>query len=118
MRASIPALAILALHLADGLGGLWPASGRRKAALVGLLAIGSVTGLTEVVRALTFPATPPPRCGFSRAWDESFAAWPKDSYLAPLHRVSVAIRPATPARVAADGAGPCFDRPWPRPPLF
>jgi hypothetical protein len=118
MRASIPALAILALHLADGLGGLWPASGRRKAALVGLLAIGSVTGLTEVVRALTFPATPPPRCGFSRAWDESFAAWPKDSYLAPLHRVPVAIRPATPARVAADGAGPCFDIPWPRPPLF
>lgn len=118
MRASIPALAILALHLADGLGGGWPASPRRKAALIGLLAIGSVTGLAEIARALTFPASPPPRCGFSRAWDQTFSAWPKDSYLAPLGRVPAVIRPLAVARADGDGTGACFDRPWPRPPLF
>lgn len=118
MRASIPALAILALHLADGLGGLWPASRRRKAALAALLAIGSITGLTEIARALSFPTSPPPRCGFARAWDESFAAWPKDSYLAPLDRTPAAMRPTMPFRAAADDATRCFERPWPRPPLF
>lgn len=118
MRASIPALAILALHLADGLGGDWPTVQRHKAALIGLLAIGSVTGMTEIARALTFPTTPPPQCGFARAWDETFSAWPKDSYLAPLRRVPEAIRPVAPSRAAPDTAGACFAWPWIRPPLF
>lgn len=118
MRASIPALSILALHLADGLGGAWPLSARRRAALVLLLAIGSVTGLTEIARALTFPVSPPPRCGFSRAWDESFSAFPKDSYLAPLDRIPAVIRPMAPARALPDTAAACFPADWPKPPLF
>jgi hypothetical protein len=118
MRASIPALAILALHLADGLGGGWAMSARRRAALIILLAIGSVTGLTEIARALTFPVSPPPRCGFSRAWDESFSAFPKDSYLAPLGRVPAVIRPMAPARALPDATADCFPGAWRTPPLF
>lgn len=118
MRATIPALAILAVHLGDMLGGGWPASARRRAALIALLAIGSLTGLSEITRALSFPASPAPRCGFSRAWDESFAAWPKASYLAPLAAMPSAIRPAAPARVTAPDPVRCYDRPWPKPPLF
>ena len=93
-------------------------SGRRKAALVVLLAMGSITGLTELSRAFAFPSSPPPRCGFSRAWDQTFSAWPKDSYLAPLDRLPAAIRPAAPAHAAPDIADACYDRPWPKPPLF
>ena len=118
MRATIPALAILALHLADMLVGSWPASARRKAALVGLLMIGSLTGFAEIVRALSFPASPQPRCGFSRAWDESFAAWPKASYLAPLDALPSEIRPRHPARITAPDPVRCHDRPWAKPPLF
>lgn len=118
MRASIPALAILAMHLADGLADGWPCSARRKGALVLLLAIGSVTGFTEIARALTFPVSPPPRCGFSKAWDENFSAWPKHSYLAPLDALAGPIRPHLPTRIAPDSATACYDRPWPRPSLF
>ncbi|KQX17918.1 MULTISPECIES: hypothetical protein [unclassified Sphingomonas] len=118
MRASIPALSILALHLADGLGGTWALSARRRAALVLLLALGSVTGLTEIARALTFPVSPPPRCGFSRAWDESFSAFPKGSYLAPLAGVPTVIRPVAPARARPDATADCFPTGWPKPPLF
>ena len=118
MRASIPALAILALHLADGLAGGWPASARRKAALIALLGIGSITGLTEIVRALTYPASPAPQCGFARAWDQSFAAWPKVSYLAPIGAIPDGIRPDAPTIAPADDPARCYDRPWPKPPLF
>jgi hypothetical protein len=118
MRASIPALALLALHLADMLGGGWGISRRRWIALAALLALGATTGLTEIHRALSLPASPPPHCGFARAWDVTFAAWPKASYLAPLDSLPSEIRPDRPARAAADGPGPCYDRSWPRPPLF
>ncbi|ARR54818.1 hypothetical protein HY78_15925 [Rhizorhabdus wittichii DC-6] len=118
MRASIPALAILAVHLGDGLGGGWPLSARRRAALLALLAIGSVTGLAEIARALAYPVSPPPRCAFSRAWDETFRTLPKDSYLAPLDRVPEIIRPHAPARALPDATTDCFPDGWPTPPLF
>lgn len=118
MRASIPALAILAVHLGDGLGGGWALSVGRRAALIALIAVGGVTGLTEIARALAYPVSPPPRCGFSRAWDESFSIFPKDSYLAPLDRVPAVIRPLAPARALPDATADCFQSGWPRPPLF
>jgi hypothetical protein len=117
MRAAIPAFAILIAQLADILGGT-AASTARKAALVAVLAIGAVTGVTEIVRGLTFSTAPPPHCGFSRAWDQSFSGFPKDSYIAALDKVPAAIRPANP-RLPADRDPPrCYDRPWPRPALF
>lgn len=118
MRGSIPALALLAVHLADMLSGGWPASWRRKAALSGLLIIGSLTGFAEIARALSFPISPPPRCGFARAWDESFAAWPKHSYLAPVGSLADPIRPAARSVVTEADPASCFDRPWERPQLF
>jgi len=118
MRGSIPALTILACHLSEALSGGWAASLRRKAALLLLLAISGVTGVTEVLRALTYPVSPPPRCDVASAWDVTFSAFPKDSYLAPYDRIPALIRPAAPASAAYTGSGPCFDRDWARPPFF
>jgi len=118
MRASIPALAILALHLADGLGGEWAMSAARRTTLLFLLAIGSVTGFTEIARAVTFPVADSTRCGFARSWDQTFSAWPKDSYLAPLSRVPEAIRPLRETTARPDPVGPCFPHGWQVPALF
>ncbi|TZG26593.1 hypothetical protein FYJ91_15260 [Sphingomonas montanisoli] len=117
MRASIPALAILAAHLGDMMVGN-VLSKERRSMLIRLLVIGSITGLCEIARAVTFPTSPVPHCGFSRAWDETFGAYPKGSYLAPIDRVPAAIRPVEPA-VATDRDPPaCYDRAWPLPPMF
>ncbi len=118
MRATIPALAILIAHLADMMGGGWQASVRRKIALVALLCVGAATPLTEVLRALSFPASPIGHCHVARAWDESFAAFPKSGYFAPVDSLPAAMRPRRPHVVADDGVLACFDRPWPRPALF
>jgi hypothetical protein len=117
MRASIPAFAILIAQLADILGGT-QATIPRKAALVAILSVGAVTGTTEIIRGLTFPTAPTPGCGFSRAWDQSFASFPKDSYLAAFGRVPTAVRPATPTLAADRDPVRCYDRSWPRPPMF
>jgi len=116
-RASIPSLALLALHLAEIASGRSLVARRRRAALIALLAIGSLTGLAEIVRALTFPVSPPPRCSVSRAWDQSFAAFPKASYLVPLGEVSPMIRPRNPHRISEPEPVRCYDRVWPIPPL-
>ena len=118
MRASIPALTILALHLGDGLGGGWKLTTGYRAALIALLVLGSATGLTEITRALIFPLSPAPRCGFSRAWDETFSAWPKSSYLAPLDQLPEVIRPSHVRRAPSDMLGSCFPYGWARPALF
>jgi len=118
MRATIPALAILIAHLADMMGGGWAASARRKIALVALLCVGAATPVTEVLRALSFPASPLGHCHVSRAWDESFAVFPKTGYFAPMDSLPAALRPRRPHVVAPDRAKACYDRPWPRPALF
>ncbi|RVT92718.1 hypothetical protein [Sphingomonas crocodyli] len=117
MRASIPALAILAVHLGDRLAGM-DMPKERRAMLLRLLAIGSITGLCEIARAVTFPTSPVPHCGFSRAWDETFGAYPKGSYLAPIDRVPAAIRPVDPAVAADRDPLACYDRAWRLPPMF
>lgn len=118
MRATIPALAILIAHLADMMSGGWPASTRRKGALALLLAIGAATPLTETVRALTYPPSPLGRCSVSRAWDETFAVFPKSGYFANPLDLPGTIRPTRLAQAPDDQGRACFDRPWQRPELF
>jgi hypothetical protein len=118
MRATIPALAVLIAHLADMMGGSWQASARRKIAPAALLCVGAATPLTEVLRAMSFPASPLGHCHVARAWDESFAAFPKSGYFAPVDSLPAAIRPRRSHVAADDGKAACFDRPWPKPALF
>lgn len=108
MRASITALAVMSLRVADALA----TPGRVRVWLTVMLLIGSVTGLFEIARALRHPPMPAVRCSFFKAWDQSFAAFPKDSYLAPLSRMPAAVRPVDPARASAVEPAACWDGRW------
>lgn len=111
MRASIPALAMLpvmvAHHLATG--------GGARVWLLVVLAIGNLTGLSEVRRAFANDPAPQVRCSFFKAWDQNFAGYPKGSYLAPLPQVPELIRPANPARASAREPTRCWEGSWYRP---
>lgn len=87
MRGSIPSLIILALLAADAMTGpvIWRQPGWHWwLAATALLA--TPTGLHEVRRALAHPAIGGGTCSFFKAWDQSFATFPKGSYLAPLDK--------------------------------
>lgn len=113
MRTSIPSLVIVAVLAADALAGAGSRALRTWLAL--MLFIGSATGLSEVARAFTEPASPRGQCSFFGAWDVSFGSYPKGSYLAPLDRLPKLIRPANPARVEVNDPSPCWQGRWARP---
>jgi hypothetical protein len=88
MRASIPALAMLALVVADHLGrpniSLVP-----RTLVVLLLLVGAVTPAFEIRAALTMPAWAPSRCNLVDAWTHGpFKARSPASYLADLQSFS------------------------------
>ena len=111
MRGSICALTILAVMVADALLG----TQRARVPLVVLLAIGSVTGIVEIRRALAHPAAPQVRCSLFKAWHQSFGDFPIDSYVAPLGKMPTLVRPANPAPVNAIEPARCWDGPWHHP---
>ncbi len=113
MRASIPALAIIALFAARTLVGPHPRW--VKLWLCGALTLGSVTGGSEVWRAIKLPPSPRGTCSFYGAWDVSFARYPKGSHLAPVHAIPAPVRPATVQRVPVADPTPCWRGDWPRP---
>lgn len=108
MRGSITALALVAVMVSDHVA----KKGERRRWLLVVLAIGSLTGLAEIRRALVEPAAPEVRCSFFKAWDQTFADFPKGSYLAPVGKVPAFLRPADPARAAATEPARCWDGPW------
>lgn len=111
MRGSITALAIVTAMMADRIG----EGGAVRTWLLAVLAIGSLTGLSEIRRAFQFPAAPQVRCTFFKAWDQNFAVFPKGSYLAPLPQMPALIRPAHPALASAQEPARCWDGQWPSP---
>ena len=108
MRGSITALAILSVMTADAVA----RPGTLRLWLVPMLLIGSVTGLAEIRRSLVWPAAPIVRCSFPKAWDQSFADFPKGSWLAPLSRMPAPLRPDRPALVTAPEPSRCWDGHW------
>ena len=110
MRGSIPALAILSVLVADALRD----ANRRGwvAALALVLAVGSVTGLSEIRRAVIYRPSPRPLCSFSGAWDQSFGGFGKSTYLAPVAALPATIRPSSPTLVPPADPPHCWDRPW------
>jgi len=114
MRAAIPAFAILAVMTADAVAAK-EAPRPWRFALILALTIGSATGAFEAARAFAYPASPRGECSFFKAWDQSFAAYPKDSHLAPLDEMPALIRPKSPVRIEAREPEKCWEGDWPRP---
>ncbi len=118
MRASIPALAVLAVIVGDAVATAWAAPVRRRAGLpvmLAVLGIGAVTGGVEIARALRYPPSPPPRCSLPGAWQQQTQRIkPIVSYLAPVAALPPALRPRDPALIDP-GKDPaqCWDYPWP-----
>lgn len=109
MRGSVTALALIAAMVSDQL-----AEGTMRRWLVAVLAIGSLTGLAEIRRALINPSAPEMRCSFFKAWDQAFATFPKGSYLAPMDKVPALLRPRRPAHASANEPTRCWSGSWPR----
>ncbi|EQA97209.1 hypothetical protein L286_23050 [Sphingobium sp. HDIP04] len=110
MRGSITALALIAAMVSDQLAE--QATMRRW--LVAVLAIGSMTGFAEIRRAFINPPAPEVRCSFFKAWDQTFATFPRGSYLAPVDKVPALIRPLRPAHASANEPARCWNGSWPR----
>jgi hypothetical protein len=126
MRASIPALATLALLVSEALA-------RPRAEAVGIekgaramltvtLLIGSITPAHEVIRALAMRPTPYPECSLLASADRSIlvrSVHPKSdeplthsTYVAAADALPPILRPEKLHPVPFDKAGECWSRPW------
>ena len=119
MRASITALAILAVQVADVLTtneSLDRIHYRRwRVALVCILAVGSVTGLLELARSFVYRPVPWTQCTLMRSWDQmaDLTHSTKSTYAAPVSALPYWMRPVAPQIVtSADDPPQCWPRPW------
>lgn len=120
MRASIPALFVLAVITVDALMIAFAKGSSAFAKLVGaglsvVLAIGSITGWHEVRRAVVNARSPLTECGVHNAWRQDAFAFPDEQirlYVAPLSAFPAWMRPAAPTIVPVRPER-CWDRPWP-----
>jgi hypothetical protein len=80
MRTTLAPIAILSVLAADLLSG----AGSRRAMpwLILVFLIGALTPAREIGRAVAYRSTPTLRCDLWAAWDFSFRAFPKATYLA------------------------------------
>jgi hypothetical protein len=108
MRASIPALAILALLVADALAdrqqALW------RGLLLVALGVGLATPAFEIVRAFVYPRAPAMLCSYFGVVPGGF-----NTYVAPLSRIPASIAPADAARIVPRDPARCWATPWPNP---
>ena len=112
MRASIPALAVLAIGVADLLDRpvtdrLWP----RLA--MGALAIGAITPAFEIWRALVLPRAPAILCSYLGVVPGGY-----NTYVAAVERVPVFLAPNRATSIRPRDPATCWDGPWPGPILF
>ncbi len=119
MRSSIPALAILSVQVIEALcTDEYKNRGLRffaKGVLVATLLVGSVTGALEIRRSIINLPSPRPKCSFFGAWDQSYSAFGKSTYLAPIWSIPSPIRPPHVTIVPAADPRRCYDRPWKAP---
>ncbi|OAP29307.1 hypothetical protein A8O16_24445 [Sphingobium sp. 20006FA] len=109
MRASIMALALLALAYADRAGRLerW----NDKIWFLALISLGSVTGAAEIARDFRLSPSPTPHCSLVGVWNrQTGTAVPHASYFAARDAMPFRIDPV--ARVAETQPTRCWDRPW------
>lgn len=111
MRASIPALAILALSVADVLARPTdPARVVWRYTLVGALLLGLATPAFEIVRAFVYPGSPEMLCSYFGVVPGGF-----DTYITPLARANRLIAPDNPTRIRPRDPARCWAGKWPNP---
>lgn len=115
MRSSIPALTIMTVMVADAVTDRDPVFSTVRKWLATALLIGSLTGLSEIKRAVVQQPAPVVSCTFFKAWDQSFSSYPKGSYLAPMTKVPALVRPADPKYVSSVEPTKCWPGEWYRP---
>lgn len=121
MRSSIPALFILSILCAEMLL-RFAASQRWKEkaaafALMGILALGSITGAYEMSKAFLLQPSPRVRCSLLNAWDWLEIPTPREQlrfYVAPIQSLPRWLRPSSPARVYRVRER-CWEGPWQEP---
>jgi hypothetical protein len=116
MRASIPALAILAAQVSMAFDrAATDRTFRRPAAiLAGMLALGSVTSMFEIARALMNKPSPQVHCNMATSIYQVAYLRPTSSratYFAALDAVPAIIRPH-PTTILSHEIARCWDRPW------
>jgi len=110
MRASIPALAVIAVTAGHTTFELFSARGFWRIAVVGIVVvIGAATGLMQARRVLTTPNAGVSRCDLIEAWGSN--PTPKTHYLASITAVPPRLRPPRPhILVTGPPRAPCVDR--------
>jgi len=116
MRASIPALAILAVLTARALQSVSAGDTveRRawRAGLLVALAIGSVTGLFEIRRSLVYRPVQSSACNLLGVFDRHYGGVRAATYLAPVAALPPPIRPRTFGQVREAPPARCWPGPW------
>jgi hypothetical protein len=115
-RASIPALAILAVLSIDVILNREAVLGR--AAMMAVLAVGVMTPLREVARAIAFRPSPPPQCDLIDAWQPSYGNFPLTPYLARASALPPFLRGAALEATIGRPVRPpkqCWSRRWQQP---
>jgi hypothetical protein len=112
MRATIPALAILSIMVADLLvhrategDGSWKMA--RRWALIAF-AVGLATPVGEVVRAVLLPRAPGQLCGYYGVVPGGYA-----TYVAPYERLPSPLRSDAAVRIVPSEPARCWDGAWP-----
>jgi hypothetical protein len=112
MRASIPALAILAMLSADVVA--QPHHALARNAMMAILAIGALTPAREIARAVVYRPSPTPHCDVSEAWDQTFSAFPKDTYFGRVSALPAWLRAAHFTAAPPTHLPRCWSTPWMR----
>lgn len=112
MRASIPALAILSLAVAE-IATRTPTSddkagGRARTWALMALAIGLFTPAGEIARAILLPRAPAQLCGYFGVVPHGY-----DTYVAPVNRLPTAVRPVSASVIVPSDPAECWSNPWP-----
>jgi hypothetical protein len=110
MRASIPALALLATSFSIMIAQNVVARKRLgwSSVAMAVLIVGSITGFMEIRRAIVRTPSPISDCNFVQAWRESpFSQQSMSNYLANLNDLPAWMRPPSPVEVPT-GATSCL----------
>lgn len=113
MRASIPALAILAIMMAtilttDGLPAQTADLARARRLILVVFAVGLITPLGEIARALVWPSSPGVQCSYM-----GVVPGGAPTYVARVSSLPGLIRPATVHLVRPIEPPQCWTGPWP-----
>jgi hypothetical protein len=118
MRASIISLALLSYFFALSCAKLWDDGRGSRMAMIGaglVLAVGAVTPMLEVRRALMFDPAPRPLCSLIGMWDKQkgLKIAPYASYFARMSSIPKILRPAPVTIAGLDDPEKCWNRDWP-----